>query len=94
VSIDYTGPALVGVATATKLDDYHVHYFLDVDATPYLGSQVSVPTSDPRIIHTAATQVSFDNVGPGRHVVTVLLTGANHVSVNPPLSDQVTFTIT
>jgi hypothetical protein len=94
VSFDYAGPTLVAAADATKLDDYHVHYFLDVDATPYLGSLVPVPLGDPRIIHTAATQVSFENVRPGRHTVTVMLSGANHISVNPPVSDQTTFDAT
>jgi len=93
VSVDYAGPTLVAAADARKLDDYHLHYFLDVDATPYLGTVVPVPLDDARIIHTAATQVSFENVGPGRHTMTVMLSGANHISVNPPISDQTTFTI-
>ena len=43
-----------------------------------------MPVGNPRIIHTAATQVSFDNVAAGSHTLTVLLTRSNHVSVTPP----------
>ena len=94
VSVNYNGPPLVPAASATKLDDYHLHYFLDEDAAPYLGTLVPVPMGNPRILHTAATQVTFDNVPLGSHVVTVMLSGSNHISVIPPVSDQVTFTAT
>jgi hypothetical protein len=91
--VQYNGPALVAAARATKLDDYHLHYFLDVDATPYIGTQVPVPMGNPNIVHTAALQQSFDNVAAGPHTVTVMLSGSNHISVTPPLSAQVMFTV-
>jgi hypothetical protein len=91
--VQYNGPALVAAASATKLDDYHLHYFLDVDATPYIGTQVPVPMGNPNIVHTAALQQSFDNVAAGPHTVTVMLSGSNHISVTPPLSAQVMFTV-
>ena len=93
VTVEYSGPPLVAAASATKLDDYHLHYFLDESATPYLGTTTPVPMGNPHIVHTAATQVSFDGVTAGTHTVVVMLSGANHVSVVPPLSDQVTFTV-
>lgn len=93
MSVQYSGPQLVSAANATKLDDYHLHYFLDENAAPYLGTLVPVPMGNPHIIHTAALQVSFDNVAAGGHTVTVMLSGANHVSVAPPLSAQVSFTL-
>ena len=89
--MQYSGPPLVAAASATKLDDYHLHYFLDEDATPYLGTLVPVPMGNPHIVHTAAVQVTFDNVAAGSHNVTVMMSGANHVSVVPPLSATVTF---
>jgi hypothetical protein len=92
VSVQYSGPQLVAAASATKLDDYHLHYFLDENAMPYIGTLVPVPAGNPHIIHTAALQVSFDGVAAGSHTVTVMLSGANHISVAPPLSAQVTFT--
>ena len=93
VDVQYTGPALVAAANATKLDDYHLHYFLDESAAAYIGTQVPVPMGNPNIVHTAALQQTFDNVAPGPHTVTVMLSGANHVSVTPPLSAQVMFTV-
>jgi hypothetical protein len=91
-AVSYTGQALVAVANATKLDDYHLHYLLDVDPTPYLGTTVPIPLGDPRIIHTAATSVTFDNVAAGSHTLAVVMTGSNHISVNPPAADKVSFT--
>jgi hypothetical protein len=93
VSVQYSGPPLVAAANATKLDDYHLHYFLDENAAPYIGTLVPVPMGNPHIVHTANLQVSFDNVTSGSHTVVVMLSGANHVSVAPPLSAQVTFTV-
>jgi hypothetical protein len=93
VTVQYAGPALVAAANATRLDDYHLHYLLDESATPYIGTQVPVPMGNPNIVHTAALQQTFDNVPAGPHIVTVMLSGANHVSVQPPLSAQVMFTV-
>jgi hypothetical protein len=92
VTVQYSGPQLVAAANATKLDDYHLHYFLDENAAPYLGTLVPVPMGNPHIVHTASLQVSFDGVTAGSHMLTVMLSGANHISVTPPLSAQVTFT--
>jgi hypothetical protein len=92
VAVSYTGPALVAPANATKLDDYHLHYLLDVDPTPYIGNTVPIPLGDSRIIHSAATSVTFDNVAAGTHTLAVVMTGSNHISVTPPVADKVTFT--
>jgi hypothetical protein len=81
----------VDAANATKLDDYHLHYFLDVDPTRYIGTTVPIPLGDPRIIHSAATSVTFDNVAPGSHSLAVVMTGSNHISVNPPVAEQESF---
>jgi len=93
VAVQYSGPPLVAAASATKLDDYHLHYFLDEDATPYIGTLVPIPAGNPRIVHTANLQNTFDNVAAGPHKVTVVLGGANHVSVAPALSATVSFTV-
>jgi hypothetical protein len=81
VSVQYSGPQLVAAASAAKLEDYHLHYFLDENAAPYIGTQVPVPMGNPRIVHTAALQVTFDNVAAGSHTVTVMLSGANHGAI-------------
>jgi hypothetical protein len=91
VTVNYSGPPLVAAANATKLDDYHLHYFLDVDPGPYIGTTTPMPLNDPRIMHTAATSVVFDNVASGTHQLAVVMSGSNHISVNPPLAERETF---
>jgi hypothetical protein len=93
VTIDYSGPDLVPAADATKLTDYHFHYFLDEDPTPYIGTTTPIPTGTPRIIHSAAKQVNFDNVTAGNHNLAVVMTGNNHVSTDPPVVERLTFTV-
>jgi hypothetical protein len=92
VIVNYTGPQLVDAANATKLDDYHIAYLLDVDPNPYIGTTVPIPMGDPRIIHAATTSTTFNNVAVGTHTLAVVMVGSNHVSVNPSLADKETFT--
>jgi hypothetical protein len=92
VIVNYTGPQLVDAANATKLDDYHIAYLLDVDPNPYIGTTVPIPTGDPRIIHAATTSTTFNNVAVGTHTLAVVMVGSNHVSVNPSLADKETVT--
>ena len=93
VAVTYNGPSLVAPARAEELNQYHLHYFLDVDAGPYLKSSIPVPLGNLAIVHSSATQVSFDNVAPGTHQLTVVLAGGNHVAVNPPIAQQISFTV-
>jgi len=93
VRVEYRGPGLVPGAESQKLTDYHLHYFLDEDAAPYLGTEIVIPSGNPKILHSAAQEVTFENVAAGAHTVTVVLTGNNHISVSPATSDKVTFTI-
>ena len=93
VSVQYSGPPLVPAANATKLDDYHVHYFLDEDASGYINGARSIPVGNPHIVHSSAKEVSFDNLAPGRHTLTVVMSGNNHVPVTPALADTVNFTL-
>ena len=93
VSVNYSGPTLVPGAEAKKLDDYHLHYFLDEDAAAYLGGGKSIPAGNPHIVHSAAREVTFDKLTPGQHTLTVVMSGNNHVAVAPVLTDSVTFTV-
>jgi hypothetical protein len=92
-SVDYWGPRLVAADGAHAMDDYHLVYILDEDASPYLGTLQPLPVCDKRIMHSAATRVTFDNVVHGSHALSVLLAGSNNVSVNPPVEARVTFTV-
>ena len=65
-----------------------------MDPTPYIGTTTPIPMGNPNIIHTADTHVTFENVAPGTHQLTLILTGSNHVSLSPPLEQQITFSVT
>jgi hypothetical protein len=93
VAVDYWGPALIYAERAHGTDNYHLVYILDEDASPYIGTLQGMPNCDPRIVHSAATRVTFDNVSHGGHALTVLLAGSNDVSVNPPVAARVTFMV-
>jgi hypothetical protein len=93
VIVNYNGPPLVAAGTATELNQYHLHYLLDVSASPYLETRVPIPLRNPSIIHTSNTQVTFDNIAPGTHLLAVVLTGSNHVSPNPPVAQQISFSV-
>jgi len=94
VVVNYSGPPLVAAAQATELNQYHLHYLLDVNPAAYLQTNVPIPLDNPLIIHTDKTQISFDNVAPGSHTLAVILTGSNHVSPNKPVAQQISFTAT
>jgi hypothetical protein len=89
--IDYWGPQLVPVSTAGPVDQYHLVYFFDEDASPYIGTLMPIPHCNPHILHSAETHVTVDHVMHGSHAVAVLLSGSNNVSVNPPVAARVTF---
>lgn len=93
VNIAVTGTTLVPAAEATRLEDLHVHYLLDVDPTPYLGGTVPVPQGDPNQVHTAALSTTFSGVAAGSHRVTVLLGLSSHVARQPAVAPSVTFTV-
>jgi hypothetical protein len=93
LSVDYWGPRLVPPDGAHAVDEYHLVYILDEDASPYIGTLQRLPVCDARVVHSAATRVTLDNVSHGSHALAVLLAGSNNVSVNPPVAARVTFTV-
>jgi len=93
VTIQVTGTTLVPAANATKLEDMHVHYFLDVDATPYLDGTTPIPAGNPAIVHSGALSNTFSSVAPGPHKVTVVLGLSDHRAVQPPVAPSVSFTV-
>jgi LPXTG-motif cell wall-anchored protein len=93
VSIAVTGTTLVPVAEATRLEDLHVHYLLDVDPAPYLSGSTPVAQGDPHQVHSAALSNTFADVAPGQHRVTVLLGLSSHVARQPVVAPSVTFRV-
>jgi hypothetical protein len=93
VAVDYWGPSLIAAYASGPVDQYHLAYLLDVDATPYIGTLLPVPHCDPHIQHTADRRAIFGHVPHGIHTLAVLLTGSNNVSVNPPVAMRETFMV-
>jgi hypothetical protein len=93
VSYEVKGVSLVPAAQATKLEDLHVHVLCDVDPAPYLATTTAIPVGRPDIIHTGELQAACPGMQPGQRKVTVILTGSNHVSVDPSVSSTVSFTV-
>jgi hypothetical protein len=93
VFVDYRGPRLVSPESAHAIDEYHLAYFLDSDASAYVGTLMPTPRCNVHVIQSASTSVTFDHVMRGSHTLWVLLVGANDVSVNPPVAASVSFAI-
>jgi hypothetical protein len=93
ISIAVTGTTLVPAASATRLEDLHVHYMLDTDAAPYLSGTTPVPAGNPNIVHSAALSNTFSGVAPGNHRVTVLLGYSTHAAFQPPVAPSVAFQV-
>jgi hypothetical protein len=71
----------------------HHHLFLDRDLSP---AGQPIPGNEPgRLLHlgTGATQVTLENVPPGRHRLIAMVGDAGHVPVQPLLVDTVRFSV-
>ncbi len=93
LSVDYFGPPLTESSVARRIDEYHLVYFLDEDASPYLGTTLPIAHCNPHILHSTQTRVTFAGVVRGGHALTVVLAGSNNVAVNPPVAMRVTFMV-
>ena len=98
VTYEVSDVTLVPAASAQKPEDYHLHAAMDMDTSTWIGTGIAVlsGTQNPtpsRLMHTAAKTVTFPAVAAGEHTVTVWLSLASHVSVRPPVSATVKFTV-
>ena len=98
VTYDVSDVTLVPAANALKPEDYHLHAAMDMDTSTWIGTGIAVLSgsqnpSPTRLMHTAAKTVTFPAVAAGEHTVTVWLSLASHVSVRPPVSATVKFTV-
>ncbi|MBI3966189.1 MAG: hypothetical protein HY329_11190 [Chloroflexi bacterium] len=93
VAIEVTDARLVPAAQATKNEDLHVHYLMDVNATPYLDGKTEIPTGDPNIVHSGEAAHTFEGLSPGAHSVTVVLTTADHKAIQQVPAATARFTV-
>jgi|GEM_PF-4334569 len=70
VTIELSGVTLAPPSKATKKEDLHVIYALDVDAKPFLAGTTKLG-SGPTRLHRGGTSVTFKDVGLGPHTVQV-----------------------
>jgi hypothetical protein len=93
IMIDYSGTRLVAPENARAIDEYHLAYFLDSDASGFAGTLLPTPRCDAHVVQSASTTVTFEHVMRGPHMLWVMLVGSNNVSVNPPVAASVSFAI-
>ena len=87
VSVTLSSELNIKPATAADPTSFHLHYFVDTDAT---AAGTPVPTDNPKIIHSASTTQDLGALTAGSHTVTVVLGQFNHVACD--VSGSVTFT--
>ena len=92
VSIELSDVTLVPPPNATKKEDLHVIYALDVDTKPFLAGTTKLG-SGPNRVHTARTSVTFKDVAPGPHTVQVILVYSDHMPVKPLVAPSVNFVV-
>jgi hypothetical protein len=80
---------MVAPAEAQSKEEGHFRAFLDTPVT--LAGQV-IPRSD-QVQHVTGHETTFENVAPGEHTVSVVLGYSDHTPWQPPVVDEVTFTV-
>ena len=92
VTIELSDVTLVPPPKATKKEDLHVIYALDVDTKPFLDGTTKLGFA-PNRLHTARTSVTFKDVAPGSHTVQVILVYSDHTPVKPLVTPSVNFVV-
>ena len=92
LSIDVvaTGVTLVKADGDTSGKTGHLHAF--VDKQPVAGQPI--PVGDPMIIHSATSPITVTGLTAGKHTILIVLGNGNHVPFDPPVTDELTVTVT
>jgi hypothetical protein len=77
VTIELSDLTLVAPSSATKKEDLHVIYALDVDTKPFLDGTTKLGSGANRL-HRGGTAVTFKDVAPGPHTVQVIVVYSDH----------------
>ena len=93
VSIELSDVTLVPPSKASKKEDLHVIYALDVDTKPFLDGTTPKLGSDANRLHRGGTSVTFKDVAPGPHTVQVILVHSDHTPVKPLVAPSVSFVV-
>lgn len=87
------GGGTVADATAGDPQALHYHILIDVDPATVIQPGQPLPTGRSEVIHTANLDYPLNELAPGRHTITAILTRGDHVPLSPNIQDQVTFTV-
>ena len=93
VTIQFSDVTLVPPSKATRREDLHVIYTLDVDTKAFLDGTTTKLGSGPNRLHRGGTSVTFKDVGPGPHTVQVILVYSDHTPVKPLVAPSVKFVV-
>ena len=92
VTIELADVTLVRPDNATKKDDVHVIFALDVDTKPFLEGTTTLRRG-PNVVHATRTSITFKDVAAGPHNVTVILVYSDHTAAQPPVASSVSFVV-
>lgn len=78
VAVTLTPSILIKAAAAADPQSFHVHYYVDTDASALKPGDV-IPAGNPAIVHSGDTNLNL-NLPAGPHRVTVVLAQLNHAA--------------
>lgn len=91
VEMTVTGVAIVPSGDTTTGTGHH-HLYLDAELT---DASVPIPTVPGSIIHMgdASSEYTFEDVGPGEHILIAVVADGIHVPLQPWVVDTVRFVV-
>ena len=92
VAVTLTPSILIKAAAQADPLSFHVHYYVDTDASALKPGEVIV-SGNPSIIHSGDTNLNV-NLTPGAHRVTVVLAQLNHAACGDATGKVVAATAT
>ena len=93
VTVELSDVTLVAPFKATKKEELHVIYALDVDTKPFLDGTAPKLGSGANRLHRGGRSVTFKDVAPGPHTVQVILVYSDHTPVKPLVAPSVSFVV-
>ena len=90
IDVVATGVTIVKADGDTSGTTGHFHAF--VDKEPVAGQ--AIPIGDPKIIHWAASPIPVTGLTEGKPTIRIVLGNGSHVPFDPPVTDELTVTVT
>lgn len=87
VNVTITPAQNIKAAAAADTTSLHMHYFID---TPATAAGATIPSGDPKVVHSGTTTQDLGTLAPGSHTVIAVLGQLNHTACDTRAT--VTFT--